>query len=192
MSAEPPDEGRNVEISARRRRPNPATVAVTAGRPPNTPDGPLNTPVVFASALHPGGTVGYARDGNPTWTPLEEAVAALEGGGTGLAFASGMAAIAAVLDSLPPGASISTTATPAPVSSSRKHPKADGSSAQSTSQTPTQPSPPVTVPRCSGSSRRRTRSWTSRTSAPWPPAPANEASSAPSTTPCHPARAAPA
>lgn len=93
-------------MGVHRRRVRPATAAITAGRPAHEADGPLNTPVVFASAFHAGGPVGYARDGNPTWTALEEAVAALEGGGTGLAFASGMAAIAAVLDSLPPGAPV--------------------------------------------------------------------------------------
>ena len=96
--------GRPVAV-ARRRVPAAATVAITAGRPPHRPDGPLNAPVVFASALHAGGTVGYARDGNPTWTAFEAALGALEGGDA-LAFASGMAAIAAVLDSLPPGAPV--------------------------------------------------------------------------------------
>jgi cystathionine gamma-synthase len=102
----PTDDGQPVAIGRPRRTLRPATLSVTSGRPPHVPDGPLNTPVVFASALHPGGVVGYARDGNPTWTPLEETIAALEGGGTGLAFASGMAAIAAVLDSLPVGAPV--------------------------------------------------------------------------------------
>ena len=95
-----------VEIGRRRRPPAPATLAITTGRPPATPDGPVNTPVVFASALHAGGVVGYARDGNPTWTAFEEALAALEGGGTAVAFASGMAAIAAVLEPLPVGAPV--------------------------------------------------------------------------------------
>ncbi len=100
------DDGRPVEIGRKPRPHGPATVAVTAGRPPPVPDGPLNVPVVFASALHAGGVVGYARDGNPTWTPFEETLAALEGGGAGLAFASGMAAIAAVLELLPVGAPV--------------------------------------------------------------------------------------
>ena len=95
-----------IEIGRKRRPPAPATVAITSGRPPSVPDGPLNTPVVLASALHAGGVVGYARDGNPSWTSFEEALAALEGGGTAIAFASGMAAIAAVLESLPVGAPV--------------------------------------------------------------------------------------
>ncbi len=42
----------------------------------------------------------YSRLGNPTVTALEERIAALEGGEAGLAFASGMAAVSAVLFSL--------------------------------------------------------------------------------------------
>lgn len=83
-------------------RPRPATVAVTAGRTDATPDTPLNVPVSFASAYHAGGPVAYARDGNASWDALEAAVGALEGG-SALTFASGMAAIAAVLDTLPLG-----------------------------------------------------------------------------------------
>jgi cystathionine gamma-synthase len=100
------DGGRPIEVGRRPRPPAPATVAVTSGRPPPVPDGPLNSPVVFASALHAGGVVGYARDGNPTWSAFEETLAALEGGGTGLAFASGMGAVAAVLELLPVGAPV--------------------------------------------------------------------------------------
>lgn len=88
-----------------RRRPAPATVAITAGRPDVVPDGPLNPAVVFASTYHAGGPVAYGRDGNPTWDAFEAALGALEGG-EALAFASGMAAVAAVLETLPVGAAI--------------------------------------------------------------------------------------
>jgi len=81
----------------------PATVAVSAGRPPRTPDGPLNPPLVMASTYHAGGEVGYGRYGNPTWEMLESAVGALEGGGVATSFASGVAAVSAVLDLVPPG-----------------------------------------------------------------------------------------
>ena len=47
--------------------------------------------------------MGYARTGNPTWTALEDVLGTLEGG-QALAFASGMAAVAAVFDLLPQGA----------------------------------------------------------------------------------------
>jgi len=83
----------------------PATVAVTAGRPPSAADAPLNPPVVLSSTYHAGGPMGYARHGNPTWTALEEVLGALEGG-TALTFASGMGAVAAVLDTVPVGAAV--------------------------------------------------------------------------------------
>ena len=79
-----------------------ATRAVVGGRPARVADVPLNEPPVFASAYHAGGPVAYARDGNPTWTALEEVLGDLEGG-TAVAFASGMAATAAVFDDVPIG-----------------------------------------------------------------------------------------
>ena len=75
----------------------PATVAVTAGRPAHEPDNPLNAPITMASTYVAGGDVEYGRYGNPTWTAFEEALGGLEGG-RALAFASGMAAVATVLD----------------------------------------------------------------------------------------------
>jgi cystathionine gamma-synthase len=79
-----------------------ATTVVAAGRPPSAPDVPMNPPIVLSSTYHAGGPVGYGRDGNPTWDALEHAIATLEGGRT-LAFASGMAAVSAVLDDVPIG-----------------------------------------------------------------------------------------
>lgn len=75
----------------------PATVAVTAGRPASEPDAPFNVPVTFASTYVAGGDVEYGRFGNPTWTAFEDALGALEGGQC-LTFASGLAAVATVLD----------------------------------------------------------------------------------------------
>jgi cystathionine gamma-synthase len=75
----------------------PATVAVTAGRPPHEPDNPLNTPITMASTYVAGGDVEYGRYGNPTWTAFEDALGELEGG-RALAFASGLAAVATILD----------------------------------------------------------------------------------------------
>jgi cystathionine gamma-synthase len=75
----------------------PRTRAVTAGRP-TAPGEPLNPPIVPASTYVAGGEYTYAREsGTPTWTALETAVGALEGG-TATAFASGIATVAAVLD----------------------------------------------------------------------------------------------
>ena len=73
------------------------TIAVTAGRPDRVPDAPLNTPITMAATYVAGGDVEYGRYGNPTWTALEDALGALEGGRC-LTFASGLAAVATVLD----------------------------------------------------------------------------------------------
>jgi cystathionine gamma-synthase len=83
------------------------TLAVTAGRPERVVDAPLNPPVVFASTYigaHDvqAANIGYGRYGNPTWQALEEALGVLEGG-RALSFSSGMAAVHAVLELLPPG-----------------------------------------------------------------------------------------
>jgi cystathionine gamma-synthase len=75
----------------------PSTIAVTAGRPDRVPDAPLNTPITMAATYVAGGEVEYGRYGNPTWTALEDALGALEGGRC-LTFASGLAAVATVLD----------------------------------------------------------------------------------------------
>jgi len=79
----------------------PATVAIHAGRPPHDPDQPLNTPITMASTYVAGGTKEYGRYTNDAWTSFEEALGALEGG-RALAFASGMAAVATVLDLVGP------------------------------------------------------------------------------------------
>ena len=75
---------------------------VTAGRA-SEPGAPLNVPLVPASNFIIGGAREYARDdGTPTWQALEELLGGLESG-QAVAFASGMAAIAAVFDQLPAG-----------------------------------------------------------------------------------------
>ena len=83
----------------------PETLAVTAGRPPRAPGAPLSQPIVMASSLHAGEASAYARDGHPTIAALEQAVGALEGG-EAVAFSSGMAAAAALLEDLPVGARV--------------------------------------------------------------------------------------
>ena len=86
----------------------PETVAITAGRPTPTADGSLNPSISLISTFHAGGPVGYGRFGNETWSALEEAISALEGGKT-LTFASGMAAISAVFSLLPTGSVITAS-----------------------------------------------------------------------------------
>ncbi len=82
---------------------SPATIAVTAGRPPHDPDAPLNVPITMASTYVAGGDLEYGRYGNPTWTAFEEVLGLLEGG-RALSFASGMAAVSTVLDLVGNGA----------------------------------------------------------------------------------------
>jgi cystathionine gamma-synthase len=110
----PPEHSEDSEHFAnperqRRHSMHPDTLAVTAGRPPRLVDAPFNPPVVFAStyvgSADPSTTVGYGRYGNPTWTALESAIGALEGG-QALTFASGMAAAYAALELLPRGGTI--------------------------------------------------------------------------------------
>lgn len=64
---------------------------------------PLHTSTTFersADGSFPAG-YEYIRDSNPTRFAFEQAMAVLEGGGKGIAFASGMAAITAVLEAHP-------------------------------------------------------------------------------------------
>jgi cystathionine gamma-synthase len=68
----------------------------------------MNPPIVMASTYHAGGDVGYGRYGNPTWEMFETAVGALEGG-LATSYASGMAAVAAVLDLVRDGGAVVTS-----------------------------------------------------------------------------------
>ena len=78
---------------------------VSGGRP-TEPGAPLSTPPVPASNYLLGAGVSYARgDATPTCDALERLLGGLEGGRT-VCFASGMAAVSAVFDQLPPGAKV--------------------------------------------------------------------------------------
>nr|WP_188881395.1 aminotransferase class I/II-fold pyridoxal phosphate-dependent enzyme [Alicyclobacillus cellulosilyticus] len=73
--------------------------------------GAASTPIYQASTFHQADwdnppPYDYARSGNPTRHAVEEAIAKLEGGRRGFAFASGMAAITAVFLTLPAGSHI--------------------------------------------------------------------------------------
>ena len=81
------------------------SVVVNAGRPHAVPGGPLSQPIVQTSTFHAGGERGYAREGNDTIAAFETAVGDLEGG-RAIAFSSGVAATAAVLDGLPVGSTV--------------------------------------------------------------------------------------
>ncbi|MCS7038381.1 MAG: PLP-dependent transferase, partial [Caldilineales bacterium] len=78
----------------------PESWLVSAGRAAE-PGAPLNVPLVPASNFLLGAGRSYARDdGTPTWEALEDIIGGLEAG-KAVAFASGMAAIAAVFEQLP-------------------------------------------------------------------------------------------
>jgi cystathionine gamma-synthase len=74
------------------------TLAIHAGQEPDPLTGSVTVPIYQTSTYKQDGVGGlrggyeYSRSANPTRTALEEALAALEGGTRGLAFASGLAA----------------------------------------------------------------------------------------------------
>jgi cystathionine beta-lyase/cystathionine gamma-synthase len=85
-----------------------ATLAVHAGQHPDPLTGAVNVPVYLSSTFELTGIgsdkgYDYSRAGNPTRDRLEMALAALEGGTSGHAFASGMAAIYALVATLRAG-----------------------------------------------------------------------------------------
>jgi cystathionine gamma-lyase len=87
------------------------TNAIHAGQYPDPTTGAVITPIYATSTYAqeaPGVHKGYdyARSHNPTRFAYERAVSALEHGTAGFAFSSGLAAIAAVLDTLEHGAHI--------------------------------------------------------------------------------------
>jgi cystathionine gamma-synthase len=86
------------------RRPmlQPESIAVASGRPARTHRAPVNTPIVLSAPFHYGPDDNYyLRQGSSdTVRSLEQAIGDLEGG-QAVAFASGMAAIAAVVEGQP-------------------------------------------------------------------------------------------
>ena len=83
----------------------PATRAVALGRGEAVPGAPVGGSVNFTSTYRADGRLIYGRDGNATWEALEEVIGSLEGG-SALAFASGLAGISAVIETLPVGATV--------------------------------------------------------------------------------------
>ncbi len=85
-----------------------STLAVHAGQEPDPLTGAVNVPVYLSSTFELTG-IGtdrgwdYSRAGNPTRDRLEAALAALEGGTSGHAFSSGMAAIYGLVATLHAG-----------------------------------------------------------------------------------------
>jgi cystathionine gamma-lyase len=87
------------------------TLAIHAGQAPDPTTGAIMTPIYATSTYvqrSPGEHRGfeYSRTQNPTRLAYENCVAALEGGAKGLAFASGLAATATLLDVLDSGSHV--------------------------------------------------------------------------------------
>ena len=90
----------------------PCTLAVHAGNHADPATGAVAPPIHLATTFRHGPAgeriagYEYQREGNPTNDRLREALMALEGGEEAMTFASGMAAMSALLDCLPPGARV--------------------------------------------------------------------------------------
>jgi cystathionine gamma-synthase len=82
----------------------PETLAVHLGRSAHAGAG-VNPGIAMSSTFRQGAAREYGRDDNETWEAFETVLGALEGG-SALAFASGMGAIGAVLETLPIGATV--------------------------------------------------------------------------------------
>ncbi|MFD2516158.1 cystathionine gamma-synthase [Pontibacter locisalis] len=90
------------------------TKAIHAGVEPDPTTGAIMTPIYQTSTYvqkSPGDHKGYeySRTHNPTRTQLQNALAALENGKHGLCFASGMAAVDAIIKMLKPGDEVIST-----------------------------------------------------------------------------------
>ncbi|HOV59218.1 MAG TPA: PLP-dependent transferase, partial [Rhodanobacteraceae bacterium] len=87
----------------------PETLFVHAGAEADAETGAVAPPIHLSTTFVHGPSgerragYEYVREGNPTQDRLETALAALEGGAGALAYASGMAAMAGLLDGLPAG-----------------------------------------------------------------------------------------
>ncbi|MBF9141954.1 cystathionine gamma-synthase [Hymenobacter properus] len=91
-----------------------ATKAIHAGVHPDPHTGAIMTPIYQTSTYvqtSPGKNQGfeYSRTHNPTRSQLQDALAALDNGKHGLAFASGMAAMDCVMKLLKPGDEVIST-----------------------------------------------------------------------------------
>ncbi len=91
-----------------------ATKAIHAGVHPDPATGAIMTPIYQTSTFvqeAPGQHKGYeyARTQNPTRTALQDNIAALENGKSGLCFASGMAATDTIMKLLKPGDEVIST-----------------------------------------------------------------------------------
>jgi cystathionine gamma-synthase len=84
---------------------HPESLVVASGRPAHHSGQPLNTPIDLAASYHsgPDGNAYRRNESSDSIRAFEVAVAAIEGGGTTVAYASGMGAVAAVVEGMPSG-----------------------------------------------------------------------------------------
>jgi cystathionine gamma-synthase len=88
------------------------SLAIHAGAETDAATGAVAPPIHLSTTFQHGPAgerlagYEYTREGNPTQTRLEEALAALERGASALAFGSGMAATDAILSAFPDGSHI--------------------------------------------------------------------------------------
>src|SRR5262249_59335049 len=103
------DDVESPEGPGRRRTMKLETIAVHAGGRVDPATGSVAPPIHLSTTFEHGPAAErphgymYIREANPTQTRLEEALAAVEGGESALAFASGLAAGAAYLQAQEPG-----------------------------------------------------------------------------------------
>jgi cystathionine gamma-synthase len=88
------------------------TIAIHSGGAADEKTGAIAPPIHLSTTFlrgedgQPVAGYGYVREESPTQERLEEALAAIDGGASSLAFASGMAAGAAMLQTLPRGSHV--------------------------------------------------------------------------------------
>ena len=80
---------------------HPETEVVLRGRPEREPGGAIIGGISVSTTFRAGGEYIYGRSDNDTWKDLEAVLGALEAG-RALVFSSGMSAISATFDLLPP------------------------------------------------------------------------------------------
>jgi cystathionine gamma-synthase len=81
---------------------HPETEVVLKGRPEREPGGAIIGGISVSTTFRAGGEYIYGRSDNDTWKDLEAVLGVLESG-KALVFSSGMSAISATFDLLPPG-----------------------------------------------------------------------------------------
>ena len=84
---------------------HPETEVVQKGRPEREPGGAIIGGISVSTTFRAGGEYIYGRSDNDTWKDLEAVLGALEAG-SALVFSSGMSALAATFDLIPPGGTI--------------------------------------------------------------------------------------